>query len=102
MKMAKIFGIPKEKLKYGLLVPEIGNTYSGASMIGLVGVLENAKPEEKVLVTSFGSGAGSDAFSFVVTDEIEEIQSYPYSTDYYLNRKEMIDYGVNEELVLAL
>jgi hydroxymethylglutaryl-CoA synthase len=44
-------------------------------------------------MTSYGSGAGSDAFSFKVTDEIEKIQSYTYSTDYYLKRKEMIDYG---------
>jgi len=31
--------------------------------LGLVAVLEKAKKQEKVLVTSYGSGAGSDNLS---------------------------------------
>lgn len=72
MKTAKMLGIPKEKMEKGLLVHMIGNTYSGASPLGLVAVLDEAKPGEKILVTSFGSGAGSDSFSIVVRDEIEK------------------------------
>jgi len=38
--MAKKLGIPVEKLKTGLLAPVVGNTYSGASMLGLSAVLD--------------------------------------------------------------
>jgi hydroxymethylglutaryl-CoA synthase len=59
-------GISHDQLTAGLVVPEIGNPYSGASMIGLNSVLEHARPKQRVLVTSYGSGAGSDSLSFTV------------------------------------
>ncbi|MBT7391364.1 hydroxymethylglutaryl-CoA synthase, partial [archaeon] len=71
---AKKLGFNEEQLKYGLLVGEIGNTYSGASILGLANVLDNAKPGERILLTSYGSGAGSDSFDIVVTDEILNMQ----------------------------
>jgi len=69
---AKLLGFPEEKIKQGLLTPTIGNTYSGASMIGLASVLDIAKAGEKIFLVSYGSGAGSDAFSLKVTKEIEK------------------------------
>lgn len=91
--MAKKLKIPKEKLEAGLLVPVIGNTYSGASMVGLVGVLEKAKPGDRVLVTSFGSGAGSDSFSITVTDKIEEVRNKAKTLKEFVEDKKYIDYS---------
>ncbi len=68
----KQMGFAPEQLKYGLLTPEIGNTYSGAVMLGLASVLDVAKPGDRILMVAFGSGAGSDAFDITVTDEIEK------------------------------
>jgi len=70
--VAKQLGFTEEQIKYGLLTPRIGNTYSGASLIGLAATLDVAKPGDKILVTSFGSGAGSDSFALEVKDPIEE------------------------------
>lgn len=70
-RVAKMLGFREEQIEPGLVVPGLGNTYSGASMIGLAATLDIAKPGERIFVTSFGSGAGSDAFDITVTDLIE-------------------------------
>jgi hydroxymethylglutaryl-CoA synthase len=69
-KVAKDLGFTSEQIKPGLIVPKLGNTYSGASPIGLAATLDFAKPGDTIFVCSFGSGAGSDAFDIEVTDVI--------------------------------
>lgn len=91
---AKKLGIPYEKLEDALCVVKIGNTYSAASMIGMARQLDLAEPGERILCVSYGSGAGSDAFSFVVTDEIEKKRDLAPITDDYINDKEMLDYAL--------
>jgi hydroxymethylglutaryl-CoA synthase len=70
-RVAKILGFTAEQIKPGLVVPRLGNTYSGSSMIGLAATLDIAKAGDRIFVASFGSGAGSDAFDIDVTDAIE-------------------------------
>jgi hydroxymethylglutaryl-CoA synthase len=60
--VAKEFGFTKEQMKHGFIVPTIGNTYSACSLLGLTEVLQHAKKDEKVVLVSYGSGAGADAF----------------------------------------
>ncbi|MEM3372661.1 MAG: hydroxymethylglutaryl-CoA synthase [Candidatus Anstonellales archaeon] len=94
---AKQLGIPKEKIELGLLTPQIGNTYSGASMIGLANVLDNCKGNEKIFVCSFGSGAGSDAFILEVKDNIKrfrETEKEHHRLEYYVKRKKYLTYGM--------
>ncbi|MDE1768870.1 MAG: hydroxymethylglutaryl-CoA synthase [Candidatus Micrarchaeota archaeon] len=68
-------GFDMKQIEPGLLTPIIGNTYSGSSMLGLAATLDIAKPGQKILVTSFGSGAGSDSFAIEVTEGIESKRS---------------------------
>jgi hydroxymethylglutaryl-CoA synthase len=59
-RVAGQLGFTKEQIETGLLVPVIGNTYAGAAVIGLTAILDRAQPGDRVLMVSFGSGAGSD------------------------------------------
>lgn len=90
---AKKLGATPEQIQVGLLTPFIGNTYSGASMLGLSAVLDEAKAGEKILVTSYGSGAGSDSFEITVTDRIDEKRSKAPTTKDYIEKKKYIDYA---------
>ncbi len=72
VKVAKELGFKEDQYMPGLQVARIGNTYSGASPIGLAATLDQAKPNERIIIASYGSGAGSDAYSFLTTDQIKE------------------------------
>lgn len=92
--VAKMLGFTTEQVKQGLLCPYIGNTYSGATMVGLASVLDIAKPGDRVFLTSYGSGAGSDAFDITVTDEIKKFkkENAPLISQ-MLKNKEYVDYS---------
>lgn len=91
---AKTLGFTDKQIDPGLVVKRIGNCYSGSSPLGLCSVLDVARPNEKILLTSYGSGAGSDSFFLTVTDRIEEVRDKAPKTDDYINvNKEYIDYG---------
>ena len=93
MKAGKDLGFSDEQLLPGLLVPKIGNTYAGATLIGLSAVLDIAKPGDRILQVSYGSGAGSDAFYHVVTERIEERRALAPSVADYLARRTEINYA---------
>ena len=61
-RIAKEFKLTEEQMELGFIVPHIGNTYSACSLIGLVHVLQEAKKDQRILLISYGSGAGCDAF----------------------------------------
>jgi len=90
---ARTLGFSAEQTRTGLLVNEIGNTYAGSSLLGLSAMLDEARPGDRLLIVSFGSGAGSDALSFLVTDRIEERRHEAPSTRDYIARRRLIDYG---------
>ena len=90
---AKILGFSQEQIEPGLLSPRIGNTYAGSAVIGLTAILDVAKPGDRILLVSYGSGAGSDAISLQVTDRIEEVRGRARSTETYIDRRVEIDYA---------
>jgi hydroxymethylglutaryl-CoA synthase len=93
MRAGQALGFTPEQLKPGLLNPSIGNTYAGSSLIGLSAVLDIAKPGDRILVVSYGSGSGSDAYSLVVTDKLPERRNLAPTTADYIARRVEIDYG---------
>ena len=98
MNAGKILGFTEEQMKAGFIIPRIGNTYSGSSPLGLSNILDQAEPGQRILLTSYGSGAGSDCFIFKVTDRILERREKAKKTEYYVAKKENIDYGTYARL----
>ncbi|GAB4569258.1 MAG: hydroxymethylglutaryl-CoA synthase [Anaerolineae bacterium] len=92
-RVARMLGFRQEQIQPGLLVGQIGNTYAGSSLVGLSAVLDVAQPGDRILLVSFGSGAGSDAFSLVVTERIEERRHRAPATRDYIARRQVIDYA---------
>lgn len=93
IRAGKMLGFSFEQLEKGLLSPRIGNTYSGATMLGLASILDIAKPGERILVVSYGSGAGSDAFDITVTKEIENLNKDVPKVEDMIKNEKFIDYG---------
>jgi hydroxymethylglutaryl-CoA synthase len=94
LKAASILGFDAKQVAPSLIVQKIGNTYSGSSLLGLAAVLDRAKPGERVLMTSYGSGAGSDSFSITVTDQIEERRRLAPPVQYYIETKSYLNYSL--------
>lgn len=93
-KIARMLGFTQEQIAPGLLTPIIGNTYSGAAIVGLTAILDIAQPGDRIFLTSFGSGAGSDAMIFTVTEAILERRDLAPKTQDYIARRTEIDYAM--------
>ena len=92
--VGKKLGFKKEQMEPGWIVNLMGNTYSGSSPTGFSATLDVAKPEDLILLVSFGSGAGSDAFIFRVTERINEVRDKANKVRYMLeNNRIYLDYG---------
>ncbi|HVR10467.1 MAG TPA: hydroxymethylglutaryl-CoA synthase [Thermoanaerobaculia bacterium] len=92
-KAAAELGFTRRQIRTGLVAPRMGNAYAGSSLLGLAAVLDVARPGDRIFFCSYGSGAGSDAFSFRVTERIEERRRGPSVVD-YLERRRLVDgYG---------
>jgi hydroxymethylglutaryl-CoA synthase len=94
MRVAKMLGFTKEQNLTGWLAPTLGNTYSGASPMGLTAILDVAKPGDRIFMVSYGSGAGSDGFIWKCSDRLAEVQDLATKTRTLLDeRLTYVDYG---------
>jgi len=91
---AQMLGFNAQQIEAGLLANEIGNVYSGSCMLGLTAILDQAKAGDRILMVSYGSGAGSDAFDLVVTENIEAKRHLAPTTRQYIARRTVIDYAL--------
>jgi hydroxymethylglutaryl-CoA synthase len=105
IKIAKELGFKEEQYVPTLQVAKFGNTYSGCSPVSLAAVLDLAKADERILVASYGSGAGSDAYSFIVTGQISEKRKRQKLTVKYQAENpflEYVDYTTYRRLKLGM
>lgn len=88
--IAKIFGFHKKQIEDGLVVRYLGNSYTASALMGLCSILEKAKEGNLIFLVSYGSGAGSDAFVFKVTKNINKKRK---SFSQLINKRQYIDYS---------
>lgn len=94
IRVGKMLGFTKEQIEPGWLSPTLGNTYSGSSPMGMTATLDIAKPGDKILMVSYGSGAGSDSFIWTVTEKIDEVRDKAPGTREQLETNiRYVDYG---------
>ncbi len=90
----KELGFTREQLEVGWVVPTMGNTYSGSSPTGLAAILDVAEPGDRILITSFGSGAGSDSFVLQATSLLPERRDLAPTVHQIMERpKRYLTYG---------
>ena len=87
---AKSLGVKGERMALGTIVTALGDLGSASTFVGLAGVLDKAKPGDKILVVSYGSGSSS-AVSLAVGAGIEKGKRVA-TLEKYLKRKQYIDY----------
>jgi len=105
VRIAKELGFKEEQYMPSLQVAKFGNTYSGSSPVGLAAVLDIAKPNERILIVSYGSGAGSDAYSFITTSQIVDKRQRQKMTVKYQAENpflEYVDYNAYRRLKLGM
>jgi hydroxymethylglutaryl-CoA synthase len=96
--VAKMLGFGMDAIKPGLIVPYVGNTYAGSTPLGLAATLDISVPGDRILVVSYGSGAGSDAFSFVVQEAASGERGSDPSVSKFIARKRYVDYSIYSKL----
>jgi len=96
---ASAVGFDRDQMQPGMVVTHIGNLYSGSSPTGLAAVLDIAEPGDRILMTSYGSGAGSDSYIFTVTDNITEKRerSVPVRGQIESPHRQYVDYNTYRE-----
>jgi hydroxymethylglutaryl-CoA synthase len=105
VRIAKELGFKEEQYLPSLQVVKFGNTYSGASPLGLAAVLDIAKPNERILVASYGSGAGSDSYSLITTSQLLDKRKRQKLTVKYQAENpflEYVDYTTYRRLKLGM
>jgi hydroxymethylglutaryl-CoA synthase len=105
VKVASQLGFKEEQFMPGLQVSKFGNTYSGSSPIGLAAVLDIAKPNDRIVIVSYGSGAGSDAYSLIATSQILSKRSrQKFSIRFQAENKSVkyVDYETYRRLKLGM
>lgn len=105
VKVANELGFKEEQYLPSLKVAKFGNAYSGSSPIGLAAVLDVAKSDERIVLVSYGSGAGSDAYSFMTTSQIlEKRPRQKFTVNHQIDNEnlEYVDYNTYRRLKQGL
>jgi 2-acetylphloroglucinol acetyltransferase len=91
-------GFAKEQVEPGVIAQAIGDCGAASALLGLVHVLDTAKPKQRIFLATYGFGAGSDALVLEVTAAIESRRPKAALARSLYQRKAMVDYATASRL----
>jgi len=90
-------GYTARQIEPGAIASRIGDCGAASALLGLANVLDSAKAGQKILVVSYGFGAGADAVSLETTPLIERKRP-ALSVARLLANKSLVDYATASRL----
>jgi len=90
-RVVKSLNLSPESFPEDPLLTTVGDAGAAAPLLLLVATLEKAKPGERILLCSYGSG-NSDAFLFQVTPEVERVRDRRGVAVYQASKKPLTNY----------
>jgi len=91
-RLAQTLGFGRQVMASGIYADKIGNCGAASSLISLSLILETAEAKQRLLLASYGWGAGSDAFVLTVTEKNSRTKPSVKVND-LLQNKIVIDYA---------
>jgi hydroxymethylglutaryl-CoA synthase len=91
VELGKKLGFEESKTAPNMLTAKLGDLGAASSLLVLSKLLESSSFKQRVLLCSYGAGAGADAISVVVDAEMKPVAGLGF--DDYLERKEYADYS---------
>jgi hydroxymethylglutaryl-CoA synthase len=91
--LALKLGFGMEQVTQGLVAYELGDLGSAGVGVGLANVLDVAEPGEKILLASYGFGAGADVTMLTTTDAIREMRRDGVTVEQQIQNKLPVDYA---------
>jgi hydroxymethylglutaryl-CoA synthase len=88
--LARRIGFEDARTIPSIVSGEVGDTGAASPLLALCKVLESSSFKQRVLVCSYGPGAGADALSIVVDGEMRPAPGTGFND--YLAKKDYIDY----------
>jgi 2-acetylphloroglucinol acetyltransferase len=93
--LGKQLGFRIEQIEPAIYAGDVGDTGAASPLLGLITVLDQARPGQKILMASYGFGAGSDAVAFTVADSVRDYQRDHEPLRTMLTDKIYVDYGTS-------
>lgn len=93
--LAEALGFRSDQVVTGEVAHRIGDCGAASALLGLANVLDHAEPGDKVLLASYGFGAGCDAFALQVTENILHRRGKGPTVQQLLDHKERVDYATS-------
>ena len=90
--ISKSLRIPPAATAYSQIASKLGDTGCSSSLLGLAWALDQAKAGDRLMTVSYGSGAGSDAISSLILEDIEKKRGRLKPVNKFLEDKEYVDY----------
>ena len=98
---ARELGIKYDQLELGTIVPFFGDLGSCSPFVGLAAILDKAKPDDRILVASYGSGSSME-ISLLMREGIEQKRIHSTPIEKYGKKIFYLDYPTYLKTVGAI